>query len=375
MRPIAEEDNFIQLIRAAMGCSYHISDCIDWNDIWNSAISNHMEGLIFEACRMVQGVPEGLLAKMKACHNQMLAKTVLQGHCIDKLEKVLSEAHIHYGIQKGGILRQDYPKLTMRFMTDIDFYIRAEDRKLIRKAMLEDGFRFRNMESGDEQYCMTDSVGIEFHGRLLYRRVKNGIENYPCWDYVDENANRLTEEGYALNMIGHAVYDLSKGGPGIRYILDLWVYRHRHPQQPDWAKVEEVLKKDGIYEAAKNLMDLSEYLFGNGQRTELLEEMAEYVMQCGLHGSAMREAVSELALTGNRFSALCKQVFRNRAEFENRYPWLKKKPFLLPAAWVIRLGDSFKRHGEDISNWKKQGRTFTPEDIREQGERLSRFGL
>jgi len=263
----------------------------------------------------------------------------------------------------------------MRFLTDLDFYIRPEDRKRIRKVMEENKIFFRGTESGDEQYHAMDNVGVEFHGRLLYRRIKNGIENYPCWDYVDEDTNRLTEEGYALNLIGHAVYDLSKGGPGIRYILDLWVYRHRHPQQPDWAKVEEVLKKDGIYEAAKNLMELSEYLFGNGQRTELLEEMAEYVMQCGLHGSAKREAVSELALTGNRFSALCKQVFRNRAEFENRYPWLKKKPFLLPAAWVIRLGDSFKRHGEDISNWKKQRRTFTPEDIREQGERLSRFGL
>ena len=286
-------------------------------------------------------------------------------------EKALSDAGIHYAPLKGAILKNDYPQTRFRFMSDLDFYIKPEDRPTIRKIIESVGAKFKGTESGDEQFLFWDKIGIEFHGRLLYRKTKAGIENYPEWEFVDEEKDRLSDEGYALNLIGHAVHDLAGSGPGIRYILDLWIYRNRHKPQPYWKSVNERLRRDNILEAAQNLLNLSEYLFGNGEESPLMIEMADYVLKGGLHGDYKRGLSSEAA----NGKALRKQLLRNRTEFENRYPWLKKYPFLLPIAWVMRIAQSWKRHKRKIISWQKDMHGVSSKDAEMQKQTLMRFGL
>ena len=369
------EYNFIQLIRLAMGIPCEELKDIDWDGTWKLACRNHMETIIQSTMKYFDDMPEDIVAISSREANKMLARTMLQEQCLAKVEKALTEAGIHYGLQKGAILRNDYPKKYLRFMSDLDFYIKPEERKKIRKVMNEIGIAYFDTESGDDQFSVAGGGGIEFHGRLLYRRQKNGIENYSCWEYVDEKKNRLTEEGFALNLIGHVVYDLSKGGPGLRYVLDLWVYQNRRKMQPDWSKVEERLKKDGIYEAAMNLINLSECLFGKAEKTPLLEDMADYVLQGGAYVGGKRNVVSEIALAGNSWRWFWRHLLRNRNEYENRYPWLKGKPFLFPIAWFHRIVHSMKNHKKEIKKWNKNQHAPTKKEIREQREFLSKLGI
>lgn len=100
-------------------------------------------------------------------------------------------------------------------------------------------------------------------------------------------------------------------------------------------------------------------------------EMAEYVLKGGLHGDYKRGLVSQAA-SGN---ALRRQLFRSRAEFENRYPWLKKYPFLLPIAWAMRLVNSLKRHRRIIRSWQKEVSAVSHAEANVQRQVLARFGL
>lgn len=209
----------------------------------------------------------------------------------------------------------------------------------------------------------------------MYRNIKHGIENYPDWKFVDEKSNRLTEEGYALNLIEHVVGDLAKSGPGIRYILDLWVYRHRHQPQPDWDAVMDRLREDGIADAAKNLLDLSEYLFSDGAGTELMKEMAEYILAGELYGNSTRSTATEVARAGGKGKAVLRQLFRNRTEFENQYPWLHKHPYLLPFAWVLRIVNNLRRNRKTITSWVEDMKNTSKEETIRQQEKLKRFGL
>ena len=339
--------------------------------MWNLARKHHLEAFIWEAASQDKAISDELKDQMDMVSNLMLMRDVQQEHCLQQIENALRKNDIPCALLKGAILKNDYPRTDLRFMSDLDFYIRVEDRAKIRRAMEDIGGELKGTESGDEQFVFWKKVGVEFHGRLLYRKTKDGIENYPDWSFVDEECNRLSEEGYALNLLGHAVHDLAGSGPGIRYILDLWIYKNRHRPQPDWKMVDERLKTDGIFEAAHNLMDLSEYLFGNGEETPLMIEMADYVIKGGLYGDYKRGLASQAA--GGK--ALRKQVFRNRAEFENRYPWLKKYPFLLPVAWVMRLAKSFKKHRRKIGDWRKGMNAVSASEVERQRQALSRFGL
>lgn len=364
------KQDFISILRAVV-CrdGTRISKNVDWNKIWKFARYNHLETVAYMAA------PDEQKAQFKNIYLNMVARTVRQEHLLEEIESVLTAENIHYGLQKGSILKYDYPELTFRFMSDMDIYIRPDDRIAIRTVMESIGGVFRGKESGDEQFLFEKSLGVEFHGRLLYRNTRHGIESYPDWGFVDEKSNRLTEEGYALNLIGHAVGDLTKSGPGIRYILDLWVYRHRHQPQPNWDTVLNRLRQDGIADAAKNLLDLSEYLFGDGAETNLMKEMAEYILAGGLYGDSSRSSATEAAKSGGKGKALLRQIFRNRTEFENRYPWLCKHPYLLLVAWVLRITDSLRRNRNRIHSWVADMKNTSTEEITRQQEKLKRFGL
>ncbi len=364
------EKQFVQLLRTVIS-GEEPPENIDWAEVWNLARRHHLETMVWETAKTNPTVPEDIKSQMSNLFNRMMAREVRQGHCLGQIEEALTDAGIHYAPIKGAILKNDYPQTHFRFMSDLDFYIKPENRPAIRKVIESIGGKFKGTESGDEQFLFWDKLGIEFHGRLLYRKTKVGIENYPAWEFVDESCNRLSEEGYALNLIGHAVHDLAGAGPGIRYILDLWMYRNRHQPQPVWEKVNEKLKRDNIFEAAQNLLNLSEYLFGNGDESPLMIEMADYVLTGGLHGDYKRGLASQVA-SGK---ALRKQLFRNRIEFENRYPWLKKYPFLLPIAWVMRVIQSLKKHRKRIVNWHKGMNNVSVNEAQMQRQTLTRFGL
>ncbi len=364
------EQQFVQLIKSAV-LHKEPPQITDWMGIWTLAIRHHLEVLIYDAVKNDLALPGELREQMSGLYHRMAARSLKQAHCIEQIEASLKKAELHYAIVKGGLLRLDYPIAFSRYMSDIDFYIQPADRPAIRKAMESIGGVFRGKESGDEQFLFWDSVGVEFHGRLCYRRTNSGIENYPEWDFVDESIDRLKEEGFALNLIGHAVHDLAGAGPGIRYILDLWIYRNRHQPQPDWERVDDRLRKDGIYQAAHNLLNLSEYLFGNGEENALMAEMAEYVLKGGLYGDYKRGLKSQAA----DGKAIRHQLFRNRTEFENRYPWLEKYPVLLPVAWICRLFQSLKKHTNHIKKWKKGLSNISIEEVEAHRAVLRRFGL
>ena len=364
------EKQFVNLLRAVVS-NEEIPVDIDWVGVWNLARRHHLETMVWEIAKNDPTVPGNLKPQMHNIFNQMLSREVRQGWCLEQIKRVLEDSCIHYAPLKGAILKKDYPQPHFRFMSDLDFYIKPEDRAAIREAIKSIGGKYKGTESGDEQFLFLNQFGIEFHGRLLYRKIKTDIENYPNWSFVDEEKNQLTEEGYALNLIGHAVHDLAGSGPGIRYILDLWIYRNKHQPQPDWEAVDKQLKRDNIYDAAHNLLNLSECLFGCGEESLLMIEMADYVLKGGLHGDYKRGLASQAA--GK--NAVSKQLFRNRTEFENRYPWLKKYPFLLPVAWVMRVVQSLKKHRKVIGRWRKGIANVNPDDVEAQRQRLMRFGL
>ncbi|MBP5236219.1 MAG: nucleotidyltransferase family protein [Clostridia bacterium] len=366
----ATEKQFVQLLRAVISGEEPPAEA-DWAGVWDLAGRHHLENMIWKTAKNDPSVPDDIRTELCNTYYAMIARDMRQQECFRQIKAALEDAGIRFAPLKGLVLCGDYPETDFRFMSDLDVYIRPEDRRAIRKAVEGMGGRYRGTESGDEQFVVWDTVGVEFHGRLLYRKTKSGIENYPDWRYVDGDSDRLTEEGYALNLIGHAVHDLAGAGPGIRYILDLWIYRNRHLPQPDWEAVEQRLRADNIYEAAKNLLDLSEYLFGDGEETPLMTEMADYVLKGGLHGDYKRGLASQAA--GGK--AVRKQLFRDRTEFENRYPWLKKYPFLLPVAWVMRIFQSFKKHRKVIKDWRKGMSNVSADEAEEQRMTLMRFGL
>lgn len=181
---------------------------------------HNLEMIVWQIAKNDELVPDEQKTQMRKSYNLMMARDIRQNYCLEQTETVLTQCGIRYAPLKRAVLKDDYPQPHLRSVADIDFYIQPENRQKIRAAVESIEGKLKGTESGDEQFLFWDKEGVEFHGRLLYRK-KSGIENYPDWSFVDEDRNRLAEEGCALNLIGHAVHDLAGSGPGIWYIFDL----------------------------------------------------------------------------------------------------------------------------------------------------------
>ena len=117
--------------------------------------------------------------------------------------------------------------------------------------------------------------------------------------------------------------------------------------------MEAELQCFGLLDFARNIEALAEAWFGSGELTDTLEELGEYILTSGLHGTSQRAMLNAVTLSpgGSRSSALMKKAFYSRAEMEDRFPWVKGKPWLLPAAWCARAFRAVKNHGDLILKW------------------------
>ena len=60
---------------------------------------------------------------------------------------------------------------------------------------------------------------------------------------------------------------------------------------------------------------------------------------------------------------------------EDRFPWCKGKPWLLPIAWIVRAFRAVCRNGHLILRWSKRTGQFSQEEITQQAAQLKRFGI
>ena len=132
-----------------------------------------------------------------------------------------------------------------------------------------------------------------------------------------------------------------------------------------------------MLEFVRNIEQLSETWFGNAQTDPVMDELGEYIITSGSHGIGDRAMLNAISMSkgGSKASAFWGKVFYPRQELEDRYPWSKGKPWLLPAAWCARAYRAVTTHGGHILAWSKGTGGFSNEEIAQQKEKMARFGV
>ena len=139
------------------------------------------------------------------------------------------------------------------------------------------------------------------------------------------------------------------------------------------------MKKDRIEKVAENLIRLGECWFGDERLEEqdgAIAELADFCFSGGVYGSK-NTAVStnDAALAGGRAKAVGYRVFLTKEEFQKRYPWAKKYPMLLPIAFCVRLFNTVTINRKAAVKWSKELAAIDDKAMKENSERLKRFGF
>lgn len=382
------QDTYTLLIDA-LACSitgkpFSIPDKVQWSAFLKICRAHAVMPLVFDGLQKAgyaQQLPEEVSRAMSGAYYSAIFHDSQLEHTRTQLAKRLEEANIRHIFLKGICLKKNYPVPALRTMCDIDVLVHTDDYPAIKQLSLAMGGVPGHSDGNHRNYQFPGGVEVEFHPNLIHHETPVGTQINPGWQYAAPEktgaAGELTEEGFYLNTICHLANHFVAGGVGVRFILDVWVNRHLRQPQPDRAFVEKELESFHLLDFTHNIEALAEAWFGDDELTEELTELAEYILTSGSHGTSARAMLNAVALSpgGNKTSALMKRAFYSRAEMEDRFPWCKGKPWLLPIAWLVRAFRAVKNHGRLILKWGKGTGEVSKNEVTEQQEKLKRFGI
>lgn len=267
---------------------------------------------------------------------------------ISKAETILQNEKIDYVLLKGAYIRKLYPEPWMRTSSDVDILIRKDQ---IDKAerVLCNIYEFRKTNSGLHhiQISTTDGFHIDLHFQL-------SENNFPlindAWNYVEKKEGcryELSMPFYYLFHIFHILSHIQKGGCGIRAIIDTAILIEQGIGQNVESRM--MLQKAGLLRFAEEIEKISKKWFLD-TKIEANNKLESLIVRGGMYGNVEQKIQIGVSQKG-KIRLIVERMFMPYKFMCNRYPVLRKVPFLLPFFWLIRGFQTITRGNlSDIKN-------------------------
>lgn len=314
------------------------------------------------------------------------------------LLRELNARGLRPAVFKGAVCRSLYPEPEQRPSSDEDILIAAEDFPTYHKAMLDCGLQLLRTEEpltdpDEVTYVDPDrDLYLELHMRLfpsdsaaygdcnrflegaLSRRVRVGV--------YGQTLETLHPTDHLLFLLCHAYKHILHGGVGIRQICDLCLFARRYEAEIDWSRVRRAAEE-------LRIETLSAAFFRIGERhlgipgpmafADLKPDEKPLLHDCltgGLYGADDPDRLHSSNLTleavsaqrqGRRSKGAMRALFLPAESLAGRFPYLYKRPWLLPVAWVQRVWGYVFRERSRPKNTLQIGR--------ERIELLRQYGI
>lgn len=276
-----------------------------------------------------------------------LKKTIIVDNERQAVLADLEEQGIKYIFLKGLVLRDYYPKASMRQMSDNDILYDASRRNDLLKIMKKHGFYLADGGGVSDDF-KKPPVTLEFHREIT--------EHKEGWGYLDAwvRAEKMGEGcQYSLCKEDNYIYTLhhmekhrSLGGSGIRFLCDMYVLIKEEGY--DWAYMTPVMESLRLMPLNKSVNGLCAAVFGD--KEELTED--EKVLLDGMFNGGLFHSDFEhkenLNNSGGRLRYLWRRAFPEKRIMVATYKKLESAPYLLPHYYLKRLFERWKYNRQSI---------------------------
>ena len=272
-----------------------------------------------------------------------------KGPVLDALEA----AGIWHMPLKGSVIKDLYPKLGMRQMSDIDILFDASKTQDVYKAMTGLGFEGEvNEHSVHDHYTKPPVCNFELHRKLFGESHVDKLVEY----YKDVKSRLIPEEGtsfrfrfspedFYIYMTAHEYKHYSNNGTGLRSLLDTYVYYTKKGSTMDWAYISAELEKLGIADFEARGRSLALHLFGGEELAEAEQEMLDYISASGTYGKVANGVNNRVDAYGGglrgKIRYFFSRAFLPMSTVRSSFPLFAKVPVLLPFLPLYRTVRSF----------------------------------
>lgn len=372
------ETQFLHIAKAAISGGDLPAEKVDWPAIFTLANQQKLLPILFEAARKTPAAEENaaLFAVTKQqVIGQVLNQTVRSAEFSDLYHKLRS-AGLHPIVVKGQLCSRLYPLKDHRISADDDLLIPDGEFFACHEQLLANGL---TTDTPADELASADEVSYTKNGSPLYielhRRLFDSSEDahdelnhfFASLKPVETDSFlAMPPHEHLLYLLLHAYKHFVRSGIGLRQFCDIGLWALEYHDEIDWqrlhdqcASVHAATFAAAAFRIARDYLGIDFDLPMPWDASIDVEPLLHDTL-CGgvygsndltrLHSSTVTLNAVKASRTGEKSSVL-RTVFPKREYLERRYPYLKKRPYLLPVAWVQRIAHyaSEKQAGTDNS--------------------------
>lgn len=295
------------------------------------------------------GIKDHAFEQAKA---KSIRKNTLMEFEKNSLFERLEEKGIWYAPLKGCIVKELYPSIGMRQMSDFDILYDKDHSAELQEIMQSLGFTCEESGKGHQDvYYKQPVCNFEMHTKLFSEWHNKEI--YAYYSSVKDRLIRNENDryGYHFNindfyiyLIAHEYKHYIQGGTGIRSLLDTYVLWQKCAHEFDHNYIQKECMKMGIDDFEHKNKQLALRLFSGDTLNKDDQEMLDYIILSGTYGTLQNHLKNEVSNNGGgkigKYRVIRDKFFLPMSVIKDKYPFVYRHKILLPGLFLYRIGQA-----------------------------------
>ena len=289
--------------------------------------------------------------------NKAIRKNILLDTEREQIFAEFEKAGIWYMPLKGSILKNYYPQLGMRQMSDNDILIDPDKKAEVKTVMEHAGFTVEQFgRSNHDVYYKPPVCNFEMHNQLFTRAHNSDLV---CAYYSDTKDKLIKDpdngfgyhfsnEDFYIYITVHEYKHFAHSGTGLRNLVDTYVFLNRFSDSLDMDYIVKELTSMDVAGHEKESRELALKVFGGTRLSDAESELLDYYIFSGTYGTTENVVLNQLNKNGDGFTSklryvaarLIGPVSRNDPKYSiyaAQYPLFYDHKFLMPLLPFYRL--------------------------------------
>lgn len=354
------EQVFLSLLRDYVcGQKLKALPTVDWQALYNLAQSHNVTGLVGRILADLptdHRPPKALAVAFRQAMGQTLMSYEKRMVAVQVMEQTLTDAQIPYLTVKGACTAAAYPDPSLRTCGDTDIVLTPEHQREAVQTLEQRGFA-KKVTHDDVVMLTLHGFEFELHTRL--ESINDGSRALLANPFAPEVAYIKSKNIWVLQPVYavyytvlHLLHHIKTGGAGVRMLLDTDLLLRKDPTLAP--QVLELAERSGLERSFGCILALCKQWLDTplpcsvpALDTDTVEKFAAVILGGGVfgHGNGNTGAVflaRQKAEDGSktpftRFVALFRYCFPKADYMAYQFPYLIRRPYLLPFAYLHRF--------------------------------------
>ena len=336
------------------GLTAELPDGLDPQEIFSAAVYHGIDALCASALSKA-GLADG---EMTAHLHYSIRKIMLLDAERKAISAELSREKIWHIPLKGVILKELYPGIGLRQMSDNDILFNEDGRDTVRRIFEDRGYTVSSFGGRtDDVYTKEPLYNYEMHVALFSELESKKFRDYFRSAYEKSLSadgsvylRRMTDEDFYLYMKAHEHKHYCHGGTGLRSLIDTYVFLSAHGSSLNYGYLDEELAKLGISDYERESRELAMKILSPSGAAALLSgeislsegeaKMLSYLFSSGTYGTLENRVQNEMNKQNgppSRLRYILSRLFPPLEWYRANAPFCYKHRILIPFYIVKRI--------------------------------------